>query len=394
MGKLTATAVAAAKVTGRYGDGDGLFLLVSGTGSKSWVVRVQKNGKRRDIGLGSAKKVPLAKARADAAVARSQVEAGVDPVAERRKAAGIPTFRQAAAIVHAESKRGWRNGKHQDQWLSTLEAYAFPTIGDMPISAIQSPEIRDLLASIWLEKPETARRVRQRVATVLDWGFAKGYRDAEAPMRTISKGLPKQRAKPAHHAALPFADLPAFMVTLRNGGETAGRLALEAAILTAARGGEVRGVTWDELDLDAELWTIPAKRMKSGKADHVVPLSPAALAVFRRARALARADAKLVFEGAKRGKPLSDMTLLKILRDMNAGCTVHGFRSCFKDWASEVTQFPNELSEAALHHAIRDKTEAAYRRGNLLEKRRAMMAAWADYCGGGSGNVVRLAVAS
>lgn len=389
MGKLTATAMKVSRKPGRYGDGDGLFLVVSKSGSASWVVRAQKAGRRRDIGIGSAKKVSLATAREKASVVRAQMEAGLDPVAERRKAEGIPTFREAAATVFAASQKTWRSGKHQWQWMRTLEMFAFPTIGDMRVSEITASQVHDVLAAIWLEKPETARRVRQRMGMVLDWAYSKGFREAEAPMRSISKGLPRQPRTTGHHAAMPFAELPAFLVRLRE-KETWGRLALEAAILTAARSGEIRGATWEEIDLEAGLWTIPAGRMKSGKP-HVVPLSPTSRGIFERAAELRTAGAKFVFHGARPGKPMSDMTLMKVLRDMKAGCTAHGFRSSFRDWVSESTNFSGDLAEAALAHAIGSKTEAAYRRGNLLEKRRALMDAWGDYCEGGSGRVVRLA---
>jgi len=392
MGTLTATAVKAAKDAGRYGDGDGLFLLVGKTGAKSWMVRAQKDGRRRDIGLGSAAKVSLADARRRAERVRSQIEAGIDPVAERKKAAGIPTFREAAALVHAESKGGWKNGKHNRQWLSSLEAYCFPKIGDVAVSDLDGPAVRDILSAIWLTKGETARRVRQRIVSIVDWSVAKGYRTAPIPMAAVDKSLPKQK-RGNHHAAMAFADVPSFFATLRE-RESVGRLALEALILTAARSGEIRGATWAEIDLEAALWTIPAARMKADR-EHVVPLSSAAVAVFERMRSLNPAAAVdgLVFPGMKRGKPLSDMTLAKVLRDMDLTATPHGFRSSFKDWASETTGFANELSEAALAHAIANKTEAAYRRGNLLEKRRDMMAAWGSYCAGNATNVVRLAVA-
>lgn len=392
MGNLTATAVKAALgKPGRYSDGDGLILEVSSPGSGSWLVRVQKDGRRRDVGLGSAKKVTLADARTAAGKVRSQVAAGIDPVAERRKAREVPTFRKAAALVHAEQKKAWRNSKHGAQWLSSLETYAFPTIGDLPVNAVEAFHVRDLLAAIWLTKNETARRVRQRVTAIVDWAVAKGFREASLPMPVINRALPKVTEKRGHHAALPYADVPDFMVRLRE-RETWGRLALEAAILTATRSGEVRGATWEEVDLEAALWTIPASRMKA-KRDHVVPLSPAAVAIFKRARALQSEGAKFIFEGSKPDKPMSDMTLTKVLRDMEAGCTAHGFRSTFRDWVAETTAFPGELAEAALAHVIGDKTEAAYRRGNLLEKRRGLMDAWADYCGGGRGNVVRMAAA-
>ncbi|MCJ8158546.1 phage integrase central domain-containing protein [Sphingomonas sp. LaA6.9] len=392
MGKLTATAIKAAKKPGRYGDGDGLFLVVNKSGAASWVVRAQKAGKRRDIGLGSAKKVSLARARQLAESARTQIEAGLDPVAERKKAEGIPTFRQAAALVHAEHKKAWRNSKHGAQWLSTLETYAFPTVGDLPVNAVDGPAVRDLLAAIWLEKNETARRVRQRIGAIVDWAVGKGYRDAALPMAVINRALPKVTSKGGHHAALPYSELPAFIVRLHE-RETWGRLALEAAILTAARSGEIRGATWAEVDLEAGLWTVPPERMKAGKP-HVVPLSPAAKRVFERAAALNTVRAKFIFEGAKPDKPMSDMTLMKVLRDMGESCTAHGFRSTFRDWVSEQTNFPGAIAEPALAHAIENKTEAAYRRGNLLEKRRGMMNAWSDYCDGGRGKVVRLATAN
>ena len=392
MGKLTATGIRALKEPGRYGDGDGLFLLVSKSGARSWMVRVQKDGKRRDIGLGSERKVSLAKARVDSALVCSQVEAGVDPVAERKKAAGIPTFREAAALVHAEHKRGWRNAKHGAQWLSSLEAYAFPIIGDKAVSDIDGPAVRDVLAAIWLAKPETARRVRQRINGVVDWAIGKGYRTAPLPMKAINKSLPKHRATAKHHAAMPYGNVPAFIARLRE-RESMGRLALEAVILTAARSGELRGAVWSEVDLERALWTIPAGRMKADR-EHVVPLSATGLRIFKRMSELRTEGSNLVFPGMKRGKPLSDMTLTKVLRDMNLDCTAHGFRSSFRDWVSEETTFDGTVAEAALAHAIENKVEAAYRRGNLLEKRRALMAAWGDYCDGTSAKVVRLATAS
>ena len=240
MGKLTATAVKAARAPGRYGDGDGLFLLVNKSGARSWMCRVQKDGKRRDIGLGSEKKVPLALARERSTKVRMQVEIGIDPVAERRKEAGIPSFREAAALVFAENKSTWRNAKHRAQWQSTLEAYAFPLIGDVAVSDVDGPMVRDVLVAIWLTKPETARRVRQRIGTVIDWATAKGYRATPLAMAAVNKSLPKATASPKHHRAMPYPDVPAFMARLRDGASV-GRLALEFAILTAARSGEVRG---------------------------------------------------------------------------------------------------------------------------------------------------------
>ncbi len=380
MGKLSATAVKRATRPGRLGDGDGLFLIVQPSGSKSWVCRVQKNGRRRDFGLGSASKVSLALARERAREIRAWVEMGLDPIFERRKAGGIPTFREAAARVLAAHRKTWRNEKHEKQWSRTLETYVFPQIGNLQVSEITGPMIRNVLADIWLAKPETARRVRQRIGTVLDWAYASGYRESEAPMRAISKGLPRQPKKEGHFAAMPYARVPAFMVRLRK-RETFSRLALEFAVLTASRSGEVRGAVWKEIDLEARLWTIPKERMKAQR-EHVVPLTAPAVRILKRCQKLRLAECDLIFPGTRHNAPLSDMTLTKLLREMQEPYTVHGFRSAFRDWVSEETEHQGEIAEAALAHAVSDKTEAAYRRGNLLEKRKRLMADWAQFCAG------------
>ncbi|MEN3973798.1 integrase arm-type DNA-binding domain-containing protein [Emcibacter sp. SYSU 3D8] len=391
MGNLNATQVRALKEPGRYSDGDGLMLNVKDGGSKSWLLRIQHDGKRREFGLGSLKDVSLADAREKAGEIRKQVRQGADPVAEKQKQRErVPTFREAAKAVHKEHKRGWKNGKHQAQWLATLETYAFPAIGDMSVEAIEGRMVRDVLANIWLEKPETARRVRQRIGAVLDYAYSKGWRTQEAPMRSVTKGLPRQPRKTGRFEAMPYSDVPDFLEKLRE-RDSMGRLALEALILTAARSGEIRGATWDEIDLDTALWTIPGKRMKAGKA-HTVPLSPATVEVFKRAAALRLKGSELVFYGQKPGRPLSDMTLLKVLRDMELPFTVHGFRSAFRDWAAEETSFPGEVAEAALAHAIPNKVEAAYRRTEFLEKRRSMMEAWGRFSTGAPVNVLPLTV--
>jgi len=378
MGKLSATAVKAATRPGRIGDGDGLYLLVKPSGSKSWMVRVQKHGNRRDFGVGSAKKVPLAVARERAREIRTWVEIGLDPLFERRKAQGIPTFREATAKVLAQHRKTWRNEKHEKQWIRTLEAYAFPHLGNVQVNDITGPMIRNVLAEIWLSKPETARRVRQRIGTVLDWAYASGYRDSEAPMRAISKGLPRQPKKEGHFAAMPYAQVPTFIPRLRE-RESYSRLALEFAILVAARSGEVRNATFDEFDLKAKLWIIPEDRMKAGR-EHVVPLCDRALRIIERCMEMRIRDCPLVFPGMRGRKAMSDMTLTKLLREMKETCTVHGFRSAFRDWVSEETSHQGDVAEAALAHVVANKTEAAYRRGNLLEKRRLLMDDWAAYC--------------
>jgi integrase len=397
------------KEVGRHADGGGLYLEVresraavgNGDSGKpkpkafaaSWTVRMQVAGKRRDFGLGSLDKVPLATAREKRDVIRQQFAAGVDPVLERKKAAGVPTFQKAAEQLHKERLKGWSNGKHREQWIATLRTYAFPKMGAVAVDEVERGHILDVLTPIWLEKPETARRVKQRIGAVLDWAFGKGWREAEAPMRALAKALPKNDAGAGHFTALPYADVPGFMASLRQ-REGMGALALEALILTAARSGEIRLATWAEIDLGKGLWSIPAARMKRKRA-HVVPLSPAALAAFERAKALRADDAELVFPGQSPKKPMSDATLAAVLKRMSVDAVPHGFRSSFKDWAGEVGGFPNELSEAALAHAIPNKAEAAYRRGDLLGRRRVMMEAWARYCDGAAvgGNVVPMVAA-
>lgn len=343
---------------------------------------MQIAGKRKDIGLGSAKTVSLAEARDAAFMARKKLAQGIDPVAERKQERRVvPTFRDAADMVHQEHQAGWKNGKHQKQWITTLETYAYPSLGHRLVSDIEGPAIRDVLAPIWLSKPETARRVRQRIGAVLDWSDAKGFRAREAPMRSLSKGLPRQPKKDRHFAAMPYAQLPAFVAKLREKlreRESVGRLALEVLILTVVRSGEIRGAEWKELDLDAALWTVPAERMKMGRA-HAVPLSPEAVDAFRRAEKFKVGASDLVFPGQNVKRPLSDMTLLKILRDMDLPVTVHGFRSAFRDWVAERTDFAGEIAEAALAHTVANKVEAAYRRTDFLDKRRLMMAQWGTF---------------
>lgn len=406
MGKLTATFVKAIGTPGRYVDGDGLCLLVGRSGSKSWLVRVQKDKRRRDIGLGSAAKVPLKLARERAATVREQIEAGIDPIAERRKAEGVPTFREAAKLVHAEHKSGWKNGKHREQWLSTLEAYAFPSFGDVSVALVDTAAVRDALAAIWLTKGETARRLRQRIRTVIDWAVAKGYRDASLPWPVIDKALPKQRAKVKHHPSLPYGALPAFLADLRS-KETMGRLAVEFAVLTAARSGEVRGAVWAEIDLEAQEWFIPADRMKADN-DHVITLSKAAVAHLERMKVHKRPNSDLVFPAPSKGNQLSEMTLTKVIRDMHAVeieakregyldpvqrrvATVHGFRSTFRTWAAEQTSFPREVAEAALAHVNPNKVEGAYLHTDHRAKRADLLELWGQFCEGAKGgNVVRL----
>lgn len=384
------SAVAVRNATkGRYADGNGLYLEVEESGSRRWIQRLTINGRRRELGLGSARLVTLAEAREVALENRRQARSGIDPLAERRKSlAPVPDFETSARTCHEENRPSWKNPKHAAQWITTLETYVFPTIGQLPVDQIGMPEVRDCLEPIWLSKAETARRVRQRVGTVLDWATTKGWRQGENPVRGVSKGLPKQKATVAHFAAMPWADVPAFIKRLQMGDEAgrAVRLMFEFLILTAARSGEVRGARWSEIDLEERVWTIPADRMKGGKT-HIVPLSSRVIEILdgMTAYRIETRPNALIFNGSKIGKPHSDMVLTSRLRDWNIDATAHGFRSSFRDWAAEATITPREVAEAALAHAVPDRVEAAYRRSDLLVKRRALMEAWAAFVETGLG---------
>ena len=382
MGKLTTMAVKAAKLPGRYQDGEGLQLFVKESGSAFWVLRIQASGKRRDVGLGSATKVTLKEARDAADDLRKLYKDGGNPLADRRAAklatALIPTFRDAATIAHGEHKNGWRNLKHREDWLSSLNRYAHPTLGETRVDLIDASTVRDVLLPIWLDRPETARRVRQRIKLVLDWAAAKGYRTA-LDLSGIAKALPRQPKSDNHFKAMPYPDVPAFVASLRDSSETVSRLALQFLILTAARSGEVRGAILSEIDVDAGTWTIPGRRMKAGKA-HVVPLSDAALAILARVATIRKSNVDVIFPGSK-NQPLSDMTMLKIMRDRSLPFSVHGFRSAFKTWAVEATSFPDAASEAALAHIDANKVRAAYSRTDFRQQRTALMSAWANFIG-------------
>lgn len=382
MGKLTANEVKAALAKpGTYGDGDGLFLKVSKSGGASWLLRVQHEGKRRDLGLGSAKLVTLAAARAKAAEARKATrEDGRDLVAEKRTAkVEAVTFREAALAYHEVHKAQWANAKHGDQWISTLETYAFRVLGSKHVGRISAGDIIAAISEVWTAKPETGRRVRQRICAVLDYAHARGWRTTEAPARSLvaGKGLPRQSGG-KHHPAMPYVEVSAFLTRLRASGGVWGRLALEFVILTAARSQEVRRAAWNEFDLENGLWTVPAEHMKM-KREHIVPLSPEALAVLRSASAARRTTTDLVFPGSN-GGVMSDMTLLAVLRRMEEPVTVHGFRSSFRTWVAEATTFPGEVAEAALAHQNPNEVERAYQRGGLLDKRRMLMQEWGTYC--------------
>jgi integrase len=323
------------------------------------IYRTVINGKRREIGLGGVALVSLAEAREKALAHRKLARAGGDPLAEKRKSkAHTLTFEAAARKVHEEQKASWRNEKHRQPWINTLRQYAFPIIGDLAIGKIGSPEILNVLSPIWLSKPETARRLRRRLGTVFDWAKAAGYRDGDNPVRGISKGLPKQLAKQEHHAAMPFAEVPAFVARLRAGSETdLSSLALEFLILTAARTSEVLNARRDELDLKQALWIVPASRMKAGR-EHRLPLAERSLEIIGTAMRLG-GTSDLLFPGRSLDNPMPNMVFAMKLRRMQIEVTAHGFRSSFRDWAAEATRYPREVAEMALAHTIENKVEAA-----------------------------------
>lgn len=387
---LTAAQIRKVSEAGRYGDGNGLYLVVDPSGARRWVLRTVVHGRRRDIGLGGLKIVSLAEARNLAMQYRRIARDGGDPLLERRNARRIvPTFEAAALSVHGEHKATWRNAKHAAQWINTLTEYVFPLIGNRPVDQIDTPDLLRVLTPIWLTKPETARRVRQRVSTVLDWAKAAGHRSGDNPIAGVAKGLPKQPDRASHLAALPYTEVPAFVDRLRASDfAEVVRLAFEFLVLTAARTSEVLGAKWTEIDLEGAVWTIPGSRMKAGR-EHRVPLASACITILKRVRELAP-EADYVFTGRSSEKPLSNMAFLMALRRLKLDVTAHGFRSAFRDWASERTNFPNEVCELALAHTIKNKVEAAYRRGDLLEKRRELMATWAAFVTSSKGKVVSL----
>lgn len=372
----------------------GLHLQVAESGARSWILRVTvPGGKRREMGLGGYPAVTLAGAHAAAREARAKLREGVDPLQERREARSRRlaeilaqrTFQQCAEEYMQTHAAGWKNPKHAAQWRATLEAYAFPVLGSMLVRDVEREHVLRVLQPIWTEKTETATRLRGRIELVLSYAMQAGYRPEGFNPARWKGGLDKTLAAPTkiakveHFAALPLDAMGAFMRRLRE-AEGMGALAVEFAILTAARSGEVRGATWGEIDRTARVWTIPAERMKAG-AEHQVPLSDAALAVLDKLKAGETPDPSALVFPAVRGGMLSDMTLTAVLRRMEVPATVHGFRSTFRDWCAERTTYPRDLAEMALAHTVGDKVEAAYRRGTMFARRVPMMAEWAQFVG-------------
>jgi integrase len=378
-GRLTARKVVTAQ-RGKYSDGGKLYLVVSKTGSRKWVLRFTWRGASREMGLGSANDVPLADARDRAAEARRLLTKGVNPIEERKRDSSIPAFGTFADEVREALSAGFRNEKHKAQWKMTLETYA-AALRDKPVDIITTNDVLAVLKPIWIEKPETASRLRGRIEKVLDAARAKGYRTADNSARWrghLDHLLPKPRKLTrGHHAAMPYEALPAFIDELRQRQAIAAS-ALEFCILTAARTSEVLGCHWSEIDLEKRIWTVPASRMKAGR-EHRVPLSCRAVAVLREMAIIS--SGSFVFPGHNRKRPLSNMAMDMTLRRMKRDdITVHGFRSSFRDWAGNVSSSPREIIETGLAHVIGDKAEQAYRRSDALEKRRELMDAWAAYC--------------
>ena len=386
--RLTARAVETKKTPGYYSDGGSLYLRITPNLTKSWAFIYRKADKRTEIGLGSISNVTLEQARDKADILRKQLAIGIDPISEKqqqeseRKAqkAKFMTFKQCAEAYINAHKAGWKNPKHIQQWQNTLAQYAFPVFGDLDVKSIDTGLITKCLEPIWLTKNETAGRVRGRIESILDWATVHEYREGVNPARWRGH-LDKLLAKPSkvqkteHHKALPYTEINGFIELLRLQEGVAAKC-LEFTILTAARTGETIGATWDEIDLGAKTWTIPAVRMKAER-EHRVPLSNHALTILNDMAAVRLND--YVFPSNKKG--LSNMAMLAVLKRMDqADITVHGFRSTFRDWAAESTAYPGEVVEMALAHAIKNQTEAAYRRGDLMEKRGRLMEEWARYC--------------
>jgi integrase len=386
-GRLTALAVKHANACGRYADGGGLYLQVSPNGSRSWILRYRLGGRRRHLGLGPLPRVTLAEARDLASTARQTLRDGRDPIEAkggRARAATVAAIKAmtfgACAQAYIEAHRPAWAPKNTKQWLASLTTYALPILGPLPVEAVDTGLVMRCVEPFWATKNETADRTRGRIEAILDWARARGFRDGENPARWkghLANLLPATAkvAKVEHHAAMAYAELPAFVAALRARDGVAER-ALEFAILTAARSGEVFGAQWGEIDLQARVWTVPAARMKAGK-DHRVPLGSAALTLLG---ALPGPHTGLVFPGFKAGRPLAKMALTNAMRRAGGdGATVHGMRSAFRDWAGDRTTFARDVVEAALAHRVGDATEAAYRRGDALEKRRKLMETWAGF---------------
>ncbi len=393
---LTAQFVKTAREPGKYFDGHGLFLRVQPNGARQWVQRIVIRGKRCEMGLGNPALVSLAEAREAALANRKLAQSGGDPMRAKREAEAMLTFEEAARKVHALHLPTWRNAKHGAQFISTLETYTFPRIGALRVADVTTADVLAVLSPIWTAKPETAARVRQRIGTVMKWAVAQGWRQ-DNPAQSIAQALPKRdQSLKEHRKALTYAEVADCIKAVQaSGAGLSTKLAFEFLVLTATRSGEARGALWSEIDLgtpansaNSAIWTIPASRMKA-KREHRIPLTRRAVEILREAKALGDGTG-LVFPGTKAGKALSDMTLSKLVKELDFAADIHGFRTSFRTWTQERSTFPREVAEAALAHTIKDKAEAAYARSDMFDKRRKMMDAWAGYLAGEAGKVVRI----
>ena len=384
---LSATAVRNLKEPGKYYDLHGLFLRIEPTGSRRWVQRVSVAGRQREIGLGSADLVTLAEARELAVSNKKLARAGGDPLAAKQERIAIPSLNEAIDKVIELNAPTWTNAKHAAQFKSTLTNYVTPRLGRRPVNDIQAADILSVLQPIWVDKNETARRVKQRIGTVMKWAIAQGYR-SDDPTLALNQVLPKPNRKPKHRASLPYTDVSDCLNVIKNSDAMLStKLAIELLVLTATRSGEVRLADWSEVDLDAKTWTIPAERMKM-KEEHVIPLSDRALDVLKEAKALG--DVGLIFPGMRSGRPMSDMTMSKLVKELGYPVDIHGFRTSFRTWVQEQTNTAHEVAERALAHKTTNKVEAAYARSDLFEKRRKLMDAWASYLNNDDSQIIRL----
>ncbi|SHJ24236.1 tyrosine-type recombinase/integrase [Wenxinia saemankumensis] len=387
---LTARKVETVKEPGMYGDGAGLYLRVGPTGAKSWILRTVVHGKRRELGLGGQSWVSLAEAREEARKLRKVAREGGDPDTVRKRE--TLTFWEAAEKVHAGLLPTWKNAKHAETWLQTVRTHAKPAFGNRPIETVGTADVLAILTPIWTEKHETAKRLRQRLGTIFDWARGAGHYPGENPINGLKKALPNVKHRADHMASMPWQDVPAFVSELRERDSMSSRC-LEFIILTAVRSGEARGARWSEIDFDKATWTVPAERMKRG-LPHRVPLSDQALEVLAKVKGM---DADLVFPSptranSRQARPLSVMAFKPILRRMKReDVTVHGFRSSFRDWASECAHAPREVAEAALSHATGNSVEQAYARSDLFERRCLLMDRWGKYVAERNAKLVRIA---
>ncbi len=387
--KLTTKFIENVIKAGKYYDQHGLFLHVRASGAKKWLQRYTIKGRRREVGLGSAKVVSVAKARRNAYNNLILVSEGIDPIEDKKKDKSIPNFEAACRSVYDANLPTWRNAKHASQFITTLETYAFPVIGNMTIKDITSAHILQILSPIWVTKSETAKRVRQRLSTVFKWCIAKHWRLDDPADIAIVQALPRQSKKIIHRKSISYNEVANFIEIIRgsSGGQST-KLGLEFLILTATRSGEVRKASWNEID--GSLWIIPAERMKAG-VTHRIPLSNRCIEILNLARQISKGS-KYIFEGTQANKPLSENTFNKLIKELNLDVHVHGFRTSFRTWTQEKTNYPREIAETALAHSLKDKSEAAYARSDLLEKRAEMMEAWAQFINSSGSDVVQIRV--